>query len=341
MLPPRAGELLLGGLVAMASLRGFEPPRIPARLAAPIAIAGLLLVASSLWLLSAQSRVPGWLLIPPTLGTAAIILATLREPNVVSRALSWRPLVAIGLISYSAYLWHWPILALYRYCYGEIGLLSGLVAAGATMALAWLTYEYVEQPLRRSEAGAWQVFVRQLLLPGGALGVVVLLSMFPQRVGLPWPPASYRARIDALQRESPLWYNDARVCLGPRIDDSMMTAARCIGGADTSAEPRALLVGDSNAGHYVGMVDVLAREAGFRVRNVSSSGCPPSTGRSPAPRCSGVRTAPRRAMSCARASRPIPSSSWRRRGPGIRRDPRRSCRLSSPPCGVSPAKAIA
>ena len=84
-----------------------------------------------------------------------------------SRLLGWGPLVLIGLISYSAYLWHWPVLAFYRYGYTEITPVAGSVIFVLTMVLAAITYRWVERPARRSTSSARRVLVQQYVLPGG------------------------------------------------------------------------------------------------------------------------------------------------------------------------------
>src|SRR5581483_10532826 len=101
---------------------------------------------------SEQSPFPGWRAIAPTLGTALLILAGQRRNLSIPRLLSLKPVVAIGLISYSAYLWHWPVLAFYRYGYGDVTLFSGAVIFALTMMLSWASYRWVEVPSRRSKA---------------------------------------------------------------------------------------------------------------------------------------------------------------------------------------------
>ncbi len=113
MLPTRAGELLIGALLAHAVHGGARPPsRGVAEAAAWI---GLVLVVGSLFLLSEHRVFPGWQAVPPTLGTGLLIYAGLDGRTLTARFFSLRPLVAVGLVSYSAYLIHWPILSFMRY----------------------------------------------------------------------------------------------------------------------------------------------------------------------------------------------------------------------------------
>src|SRR5262249_35408336 len=109
--PTRAWELLLGSIVA------FAPP--PARLAGRPRVrdlasaAGLAMIVVPAFAYTPRTPFPGLAALPPCLGTALLIWSNGRgeggAPTLVGRVLSWRPVVFVGLISYSLYLWHWPL----------------------------------------------------------------------------------------------------------------------------------------------------------------------------------------------------------------------------------------
>ena len=109
--PFRAWELLLGASLALLSRR----PAIPAWLAELCASAGLSMIVASVLFLDEGHAFPGLLALPPCLGTALLIFAGMERRPAVTRLLSTGPAVAVGLISYSLYLWHWPILSFARY----------------------------------------------------------------------------------------------------------------------------------------------------------------------------------------------------------------------------------
>src|SRR5207344_599618 len=111
-----------------------------------------------------------------------------------------KPLVWVGLISYSAYLWHWPLLAFFRYGHPAVGAPAGLVIFGLTLLLAWLTYRYVERPARRSTASPARIFLRQYLLPAGALAVFALAAMKLDGYGLRWLSEDYKGRLAAIRQ---------------------------------------------------------------------------------------------------------------------------------------------
>jgi len=183
LLPTRFFELMIGGLLAL-SIAAIRPRSQPqARLGL---IAGFLLVGGSLLLLSRSSVFPGVNAMWPCLGTALLIWAGSGQ-GLPTRLLTNRPLVFLGLISYSLYLWHWPVIAFLTYLDHPIGLAAGIAAAAASILLAWLSWKYIEVPMRRSGVQLQfpRVFTLRFLFP-----VVALLSVlaatnygrgFPQR----------------------------------------------------------------------------------------------------------------------------------------------------------------
>ena len=274
MLPSRAGELLLGALVAVASLRGVEE-RFPRALIAPTAILGSALLSLSLLCLSEKYSFPGWLALPPTIGTALIILAGHCGGSGITRLLAIGPMVWVGKISYSAYLWHWPLAALFRYGYGTIGNVTALVMFALTLGMAWLSYRYLEEPLRRSTAPAQRVFVVQYGLPAGAIAIIALVCMYPSRLGITLTSPGYQARLEAVQNRTRPAYELDWVCQRQRLVAADVTNEHCVIGPSSAISPPALLWGDSNAAHYIGILQAFAVKGGFRFRNIEIGSCPP------------------------------------------------------------------
>ncbi|MFD0788697.1 acyltransferase, partial [Micromonospora azadirachtae] len=139
-------------------------------------------------LLSESSAFPGYLALAPTLGTAAVIAggftAGRAGPAVL---LAVGPVCAVGAISYSLYLWHWPLLVVAEARFGELTTSAGLAVVAASAVPAALTYRYVENPIRRSETLAWQP-TRSLQLGAVCTGVAVVAGLAFQLTV--WPPAA-------------------------------------------------------------------------------------------------------------------------------------------------------
>jgi peptidoglycan/LPS O-acetylase OafA/YrhL len=256
MLPTRAGELLTGAVAAVWALRGI-------RLPAGSAVLGIALVGATGVLLTDHSPFPGIRAIPLTLGVALIILA---DRNAISRILSAKPIVWVGLVSYSAYLWHWPLLAFYRYGYGDPGLIAGFVIFTITFLLAWVTYRWIEIPGRSAGLRPTETFVRQYLAPS--------LALFLLTVGLVRAEHPFAETRAALREQArPPFVSDS-VCQRQRLAPADVVDERCVIGEG----PKALLWGDSNAAHYVGMVGAFAQASGFELRNIEIDACPPLLG---------------------------------------------------------------
>lgn len=186
LLPTRVWELLVGGLLSIVLIKGNQPGKKAAEI---ISLAGLLSIAVSIFLYDRQTPFPSFYALLPVLGSAAIIYAATPD-TLTGKLLSARPFVLVGLISYSAYLWHQPLFAFARIidANGEPGLSHMIALAFFSLFLAFLTWKYVEQPFRNKKKynrnwvfGASVigslVFV---LLGAGILGSKGLLGLYPE-----------------------------------------------------------------------------------------------------------------------------------------------------------------
>lgn len=148
LLPSRAWELAVGGIAAVVAESSWGRRNVGGTASSVAGWCGLASITFALAWYGEQTPFPGLAAIPPVLGTALVLLGA-RSDNVLGRMLSWRPLVGLGLVSYSAYLWHQPLFAFTRHFL--LADLSPLLAAGLcaiTLMLAVLTWKFVEQPFR-------------------------------------------------------------------------------------------------------------------------------------------------------------------------------------------------
>ncbi|TCL29438.1 peptidoglycan/LPS O-acetylase OafA/YrhL [Azotobacter chroococcum] len=148
LLPFRAGELLLGSLLALSledsRYSGFESKV----LANGIAVAGMALILASAIFLDESSSFPGVNAFFPCVGAALVIVAPLYGQNFVSCLLSTRSLVFVGLISYSLYLWHWPVVSLLRYLRVDLTPIVMFTAIALSIFLGFLSWRFVESFFR-------------------------------------------------------------------------------------------------------------------------------------------------------------------------------------------------
>jgi len=274
MLPTRAGELLVGAVATSAIVTAWTKA-LPRWALTAIAVVGLLGIAGSLAFLREDDVFPGVLAIPPTVGTALLILAGRDASGAVTRLLSLKPLTWIGLISYSAYLWHWPLVTFHRYWFTVLTPAAAVAIFVATIGLAWLSYRFVEQPARHAKLSFPSLLLQQYVLPGGAIGAFALFMVYADRYVPALRSTQYRARLAAVQDQDRPAYEYPYVCQRQRLSPADVADPNCVVGDATANDTNILLWGDSNAGHYVGLLGVFGREAGFKFRNVEVGACPP------------------------------------------------------------------
>ena len=152
LLPTRAWELLLGGVLCFLPSKPFTSRKVSLLLS----IAGISMIVIAAISFDSATRFPGFSATLPCFGTAFIIASNTGQLNFVGRLLSLKPLVFVGLLSYSLYLWHWPILAFARYWLGE-ELSYEIISLSlcASVLLAYVSWKYVEAPLRRSKSSPY------------------------------------------------------------------------------------------------------------------------------------------------------------------------------------------
>jgi peptidoglycan/LPS O-acetylase OafA/YrhL len=144
----RSWQFAVGGMLAIAALKGTP---VPARLRSALGVVGLLAVVASVALYHEHMRYPGvlagWL---PTLGTLALLASGLgHERAPLVRLLASRPAVAIGVLSYSWYLWHWPVIELMRTLpIGQDGIWKDVASSSVALLLSVPTYMLLERPMK-------------------------------------------------------------------------------------------------------------------------------------------------------------------------------------------------
>jgi len=213
-LPTRAWQLALGGLVALTVGRW---QRLPLRAGAITGWAGLALILLACAGLSSTTLYPGIAALLPTVGAALVIGAGCAAPaQGCGRVLAVSPMRAIGRISYSWYLWHWPVLLLAPALLGHpLGLAARVAAALFSGGLAVLTLRFIENPLRfaapiRRSPG------RSLALGGAATAAAVcvglaLLVVVPIPVGRGTPAAALKVTTSPVPAGSDIAAYDAAV----------------------------------------------------------------------------------------------------------------------------------
>ena len=275
LLPTRIWEFAIGGMVGLAGSAFYARLR---RWAEVLAVGGLALIVYSVVALDHGTPFPGWVAVIPVLGSVLLIAGmSADERGGVRRILAVRPMVFIGLLSYSWYLWHWPLLSLFRiYNLGVQDVAANALIIVLALVLAWLTYVLVENPIRVRRPGPFRS-VRPTLFVG--LGIaLVTVSMGS---GL----KAWREYQKTLEVNQPIV--KARNDYAPLREKCTLDAnkpfgefplAGCVHGHD-NAHPKILLWGDSHADHL--MPALIEAYPDVAVYQLTMAGCPPAIGYEP------------------------------------------------------------
>lgn len=275
-LPTRAWELLCGAMLAVtpAPKKAIRPWVYQL-----VGLAGLAAVLLAVFTFDKTTVFPGWAALLPVLGTTALIWSGAQGSTWVGRALSLRPMVCVGLLSYSLYLWHWPV-----YVYANAISIDGIQAFEAVgwmllaLGLAWLSLRFVELPFREKRLLAG----RKPVLVGGLVAVVSLAVIgsvvrsadgFPQRL-------TGKALEYAQARE---WRAGQMKCMLVTKDKKLDKA--CLVGGNQEVPATQLFWGDSHAAALLPAIEKGARQEGRPVWLYSMSACPPILSDDPRQRC--------------------------------------------------------
>ena len=251
----RAWELALGALLV------FMPPLLQ-RVGEAANVVGLALITIGVFTISVGQPFPGWNALLPCCGSALVIWP--KKPTTTARALGW--LRALGLISYSLYLWHWPIWVFYRlYANGSRpgpGEVFGLTAI--SIIVAYLSRILVEEPFLARKARRHDVMT--IGIGVAAMAVVASVSIIIMLAdGFTFRLDPSRMTMKSLPE---MWHWD---CRSATIDNAISNA--CVFGADwKSAKIHGVLWGDSQAIATMPLLDPIARDTNASF--VLWSGCP-------------------------------------------------------------------
>lgn len=264
--PSRFWELLVGALLAM----NFAPPVGKAGWHTMAGLAGLFMIAAAVVFFSEDTPFPGITAVLPVLGAACVIWSGANSSNIVCRTLSGKWLVSVGKISYSIYLWHFPLLAFAAYL--NLGRLTPALTGEVlvcTLGLSIISWRWIEQPFRRSGGEltpGWQFF-----------GPVVAVSAAFCFAGLAcfWMHG-FPMRLDAAAKQIVAEANDfdqdRQQCL---VGGAPVPGCRV---GDSSGPAVFALWGDSHAEAWRPALDDLGKKNGAAGTYVGRAACAPLVG---------------------------------------------------------------
>lgn len=272
--PTRFWQLATGALLAISTprlMRAHAAVRITLQLVGLATLGWAILAMGTL--IDAGNAYPGTLALVPTLATAAVVAGGMRDqrtgPSPIDRVLTWPVFQWIGGLSYSWYLWHWPVLVLWQAKYGTADHTTALILVGVALLCAWAAHEFIENPVR---------FWKPLQHRAGAsiaIGAILMSSTVAASAGMSLTDASHADVSKVTFRPLPA---QARTDLSEVYDANCVVEyhdiaqPRCIFG-DRQAAGRMVLVGDSHAASYFPAADAAAKTLGYRLDVRIKLGC--------------------------------------------------------------------
>ncbi|WP_145491216.1 acyltransferase family protein [Yersinia rohdei] len=156
MLPSRMWELMAGSIVAIIILENkLNIGKIYYKV---FPVVGLILITLSILFINDGILHPSVITLIPVLGTCLIILFS-RDKNLASNFLSLKPMIFIGAISYSIYLWHQPLFVFYRIKIGEISMSTSILLILLSIVISVLSFYLIEKPFRTKQLSRWKLIV--------------------------------------------------------------------------------------------------------------------------------------------------------------------------------------
>lgn len=265
--PFRGYELMMGALLTRLPF----PPRAPDWLRDVASLTGLAMIAASLFVINSDTAFPGLAALLPCAGAALVLFAGAGGASLGERLISNPVMGFFGGISYSLYLWHWPVLVL-----GRAMLLTApapvqtLAMIGLAVALATASWRWIEQPFLKRRGARTAVFAvggAAMMLGALATGAIVMAQGLPARFG-PAAQHMFAARED---------FNPRRPECHHYLDAVTPYANNCSYGA-AGATPDAVMWSDSHGAELVAALGEQMASEGGAILGISSSACPPAIG---------------------------------------------------------------
>jgi peptidoglycan/LPS O-acetylase OafA/YrhL len=272
----RAWELLVGSALAI----GAVPKTTNKFVVEIIAATGLAAIVFTIFTYTEATPFPGLSAALPCLGSAALIYAGSCHQGFVSRLMSLEPLRRIGQMSYSMYLWHWPMIVFYAYLFPfrnveKIGLLA------AIFIVSYLSWRFIEQPFRHSKDTSQKT--RTFVWAGLAMAGAALLALNIFAIANALRPISPQAEamVAALKFDSTKMSRVGICFLDNTNSFANFKKDTCL--KIESGKSNVLIMGDSHAGHlYAGYV---ATFPSINFLQATASGCKPMANAKGAARC--------------------------------------------------------
>jgi len=267
LLPTRFFELLVGSCLAIA---WSQLPQANKWLSNLIAMIGISLILGSAIVLTEHSRFPGYNALPSVIGTALLIYSS---RSFINKLLATKPFTFTGAISYSLYLWHWPIVVAITYMAIELTSSVQYLAILVTYILSILSWRFIEQPFRQANTLSFtNNATKYYVVP---TCIIALFAVF----GIQNKGYEKRFSPEILHMDKAVnsfASEDREGCHAALRNSQNPPSETCIFGADKEVKNAdILIVGDSHANHLVPFIDIIAKNKNLTAQDYTMDRCLP------------------------------------------------------------------
>nr|WP_249419098.1 acyltransferase family protein [Citrobacter sp. RHB25-C09] len=256
MLPFRFFELMAGALLAI----NYRRTESLLKYKNILSVSGMILILTSAFLLNESSSFPGVLALPVTIGSTMLLAS---RGGIVNSFLSLKPIIYIGRVSYSFYLWHWPVIILAAYRGIELTTINAFALIALSFTLASISYHLVENPFRKLKS---PLIVFPVLYALPLTACYFFMNYMDSTSGMKWRT---QGMFDELNSN-----NSAHIKRSECMEKMKAgNFSECWLGVKKD-KPDVLMIGDSFGNAYTPFIDVLAKDARIMIHDTMRSSTP-------------------------------------------------------------------
>tara|TARA_X000000950_G_C13869422_1_gene642263 strand:- start:94 stop:2052 length:1959 start_codon:yes stop_codon:yes gene_type:complete len=263
LLPTRGWELLVGVFISIylkynTHFKSHAANQI-------LSLFGFAMIVYSIFYFQKSTPFPSLYALIPTFGTGLLILTAVQS-TLIHKFLSIKPIVGLGLVSYSAYLWHQPLLAFARYRFiDQLSDIYLLLLCGLSIIIAWFSWRYVERPFRnKAKITKQRIFQFSIL---GTLFFILVGTLIIHNEG--FKNRNYELNQLSTKLAWPAEGNISNGCISKFGGDQYCVVS------DVTQPISMLLIGDSHANHFFIGLDNYLKQKGENLLMLGAGGCPP------------------------------------------------------------------
>ena len=264
----RIFEMLIGSCLAAVGSKGVEKiPAIAKTLLGTVCLGVIIYAGFSEKIINSY---PNWWAVGVCI-SAALLIYLGNDKNLITKILSWKPLVFIGILSYSLYIWHWPVFAFASYYVIDDTIHIKFLCLLLSFILAFVSLKFIETPLRKlHKIGFVKSLFLLILIPYTAIHFIDNYNK--KNAGIPDRLGEKLIKVISISNDLKEHSNKIRGCIDFQKENKQNINVDCYFG-DSQSSKTLLLIGDSFSNHSIGMMDILTKGAKVKMYSLATGSC--------------------------------------------------------------------